>query len=201
MFILVPKRYDTPKWQSPVIPRSHAFVFQDGTAVRTIYELKHALTVLPDEVIYKHLHTNQNDIADWCEYCVGDIELASALRTQTHRWGLIVSLERQMMRTLNLPAYLAQRWLSPAEAPFIFVTGESCSSLSGLADILPHIPDDSIAFHYERFPNDLSAWITEAIGDYEIADLLMETTNKPQMVNYLKDHLEMLQDASECDKV
>jgi hypothetical protein len=195
MFIVVPKRYDTPKWQAPVIPADHAFIFADGTAIRTLFELKQALTTLDDHVIYQHVQGDRNDLASWVEHCVGDQELAQAFRSQNHRWGMIVTLERQMMRTLNLPPYVVSRWLSALAVPFTFVSGETVHSLTELKQALTSVSDDTVAFHLERYPNDLAQWVQDAAGDYELADLLTECTTRIQMANYTADHLEMLADA------
>jgi len=123
MFYLIPRQYDFPKWQAPVTPKSHAFIFSDGTSIINLYQLKQALTSLPDEVVYHHLGENHSDIANWVDHVVQDHELAELLRQQNHRWGAIVALERHQMRTLSLPDYLAKRWLSPAPQPFVFVSG------------------------------------------------------------------------------
>lgn len=197
MFYLIPRQYDFPKWQAPVTPLSHAFVFSDGTAVVNLYQLKQALTSLPDEVVYNHLGENHQDIANWVDHVVSDHELAELLRQQNHRWGAIVALERHLMRTLSLPAYLAKRWLAPVSLPFVFVSGEMANSLEQLLQQFNQVADSSINFHFERFPNDFCVWITENIGDYELADLLSSVNDRQHLINLLSDHLEMLKDAAE----
>jgi hypothetical protein len=196
MFVYVPKRYDMPKWQAPVIPKSRAFVFSDGTAILSLFDFKEALATLPDDAIYPHLGENRNDFAVWVDTCIADHELAKILWGQSHRWGMLVALERHLMRTLNLPDYVAIRWLGTFEQPFIFASGESVCSLEGLKDALNRVSDETVAFHFTRSPNDLSAWVSEAVGDQDLADLLDECTNRQQMITYLSDHIEMLKDAS-----
>lgn len=121
------------------------------------------------------------------------------MRKTTHRWGLIVALERQMMRTLNLPRYVAQRWLNKADLPFYFVDGKSCASLEELQNSLEQISDQTFAFHLEREPNDIAKWVDDIIGDYTIASILAEAVNRQQMITFISDHLVMLHEALTCD--
>jgi len=195
MFTILPRRYHTPKWQA-YVTETQAFGFINGTKVRNLFELKQALSTLPEDVINHHLD-NRHDIADWVEFSVKDVDLAQELRRYTHRWGLIVALERQMMRTLNMPEYVAKRWLETASQPFTFKTGESCDSLETLAACLEKVSDETVEFHQERLPNDISKWVHDIIGDYELADLLEEAANRMQMQSFVTDHIHMLKEAAE----
>lgn len=197
MFILLPDRYQAPKWLAPVLPRSHAFVFSDGSSVVNLFELKQVLGILDDSLLTEQVNEKEHHIADWVETCIQDSELATELRAQPHRWGMIVALERHMMRTLNLPNYVAARWLQPVESPFVYVSGETFVSLDHLKLTLNQVSDDTINFHLERYPNDIALWVEENIGDTELSQLLNECTNRTQMLNYVTDHLEMLKDAAQ----
>lgn len=196
MYILVPSRYQSPKWQASVIPRSQAFRFSDGTLVVNLFTLKQALSVIDDSYLQEQVNGSVNYLADWIATCIGDTELATLMRQQPHRWGMIVALERHLMRTLNLPAYVAQRWLRPTAFPFVFLSGESANSLTELQTALAHVTDATIDFHLERYPNDLALWVDQNIGDQELAELFNECSNRLQMLNYLTDHLEMLKEAA-----
>jgi len=160
--------------------------------------MKQALLNLPEEVINHHLRDGENDIANWVESVVEDRELAQEFRKYQHRWGLIVALERQMMRTLELPAYVAARWLLEGDSEFVFVSGEKVRSVYELKETLTKVSDETIAFHCERHPNDVAVWVADVIGDYELADLLEEAVNRTQMQRFVEDHVVMLEDAREC---
>jgi hypothetical protein len=196
MLAFLPRRYDTPKWQAYVVPKQSAFTFHDGPVVHSLFELKQALTTVSDESFSHHLLAGRHDLADWVEHVVGDTELASVLKTQTHRWGMVVALERQLMRTLNFPAYLAKRWLSPAASVFTFSNGTQAHSLKELAEALKSVPEDVIDFHLERVPNDIAAWVAESIGDYELAEMLSESSNRMHLQQLVADRLVMLEDAA-----
>jgi len=195
MLNLVPSRYAEPKWQAYVTPDSKAFMFSSGRRIKSLYDLKIALTEEGEDVIASHLRDGKNDLADWVQSIIGDVELAEAMRHYNHRWGLIVALERQMMRTLSLPDYVATRWLKKAELPFTFSSGQTVWSLEELGRVLSEISDETISFHRERVPNDISKWMMDIVGDYQLAELLEEASNRMQMVHFLEDHVEMLKDA------
>jgi len=199
MFYFPNERYLAPKWQARVTPSSNAFTFRNGVVVNTIWELKQALRIIREDIIAQHVNDQKHELADWVEKQVGDDKLAAQLRKTTHRWGLIVALERQMMRTLSLPKYVAQRWLSTVEYPFHFVDGKSCNSLLDLKHKLEEVSDETVAFHLERDPNDIAKWVDDIIGDYVIAGILSEATNRSQMLTFVSDHLEMLNEALTCD--
>lgn len=194
--VLIPSRYITPKWQARV-PSSKAFVFANGISASSLWELKQALLALEEDVITHHFRDESHDIANWVQFVIGDGELAEELKQYKHRWGLIVALERHLMRTLSLPHYLAQRWLSKADAPFTFQSGETVYSLEELRDTLEKVSDETVAFHRERVPNDIAAWVNDVIGDYELADLIQESSSRIQMQRFVSDHLEMLREAAE----
>lgn len=191
------ERYLSPKWQARVIPYQDCFKFCNGVTICNLWELKQALRVLREDVIAQHINNDKNDIADWVEQKVGDEKLANELRKTTHRWGLIVNLERQMMRTLNLPHYVAKAWLSKKEYPFYFSDNSSCSSLEELKTCLEKVSDETIEFHLQRDPNDIAKWVDDIIGDYTLASILNEATNRQQMQIFVSDHLVMLNDALE----
>lgn len=195
MFTVIPRHYHSPKWQAAVSP-DQAFVFKDGTRVRTILELKQALMTLPEDVVIYHVDPNRHDIANWLRDVVKDGLLAEAMSKQFHRWGLIVALERHLMRTLNLPPYVALRWLQSTSTPFTFSSGDTAYSLEELKNILSTLSDDVIKPHLERTPNDFSVWVKEIIGDYELADILSDATNRSHLIQILSDHLAMLKDAA-----
>lgn len=195
MYTLVPRRYQTSKWLARV-PASAAFNFKDGTSIRSLLELKQALLTLPEEVILYHTNSDRHDLASWVRFSIGDSSLADLLQKQTHRWGLIVALERGQMRTLNLPSYLANRWLAPTTVPFVFQSGETVRSLSELKVALQSISDATFDFHNQRSPNDISLWVGDAIGDYDLAEMLAEASNRLHLHNLVEDHLTMLADAS-----
>jgi len=191
-------RYLSAKWQARVIPSSSAFAFNNGVLVNNLWELKQALRIVREDIIAEHVHEGKNDIADWVEHKVGDKDLADQLRTTTVRWGLIVALERQMMRTVNLPFYVALRWLQSTPYEFLFQDGKKANSLEQLKDCLDKVDDAVIAFHLERDPNDIAKWVNDVIGDYQLASVLAESTNRLQMLTFVEDHLQMLKDAQTC---
>ncbi len=192
-----PAVYVAPKWRAYVTPSESAFAFANGIKVASMWELKQALLTLPEDVVVAHVGSKSNDIADWVEKIVGDGELAEEMRKYNHRWGLIVALERQMMRTLDLPNFVAKRWLAKAHNKFSFVSGEQVASLEELAKTLAKVSDETVTFHCERHPNDMAMWVVDIIGDYELAEMLTEATSREQMLRYVEDHLEMLKEAAE----
>lgn len=196
--LIVPARYLAPKWQAYVTPSDSAFVFADGTKVKSLWGLKQALLKLPEDVISHHLREDANDIAAWVGSVVGDKALSEELSKYRYRWGLIVALERQLMRTLNLPSYVAKRWLAEVKLSFKFQSGEEVKSLSQLAEVLTEISEETFAFHLERDPNDISVWVTDVIGDYELGQLLNEAESKSQMHRFVSDHVAMLEEATQA---
>jgi hypothetical protein len=196
MLSLIPHRYNTPKWLARV-PAEKAFVFKDGSSVRSLFDLKQALMSLSEDTVVFHLDPNRHDIASWIRHTIGDDALADDIGKQFHRWGLIVSLERGLMRTLNMPGYVAKRWLEPAPQSFTFISGQTVQSLDQLLEVLKTVDDGVIAHHKERVPNDISVWINNMVGDYELADMLEEASNRQHMINILEDHLVMLRDGAQ----
>lgn len=197
MSTLYAHRYESPKWQAYVTPESNGFAFESGFFVTSLYELKQALLNLSEDEIAQHIKKDDNHIAAWVENVIGDPDLAEALRAYDHRWGMVVALERQMMRTLNLPSYVAARWLKTAELGFVFVSGEKVSSLTELATALDTVTDAAVEFHMERSPNDISKWVQDVIGDYELAALIDEGSNRDQIARFVQDHLAMLIEAAQ----
>lgn len=198
MFNLVPNRYAEPKWQAYVTPDSQAFTFSSGRKIKSLYDLKLALAEESEEEIHRTI--NQGHLlAQWVKNSIKDEQLASALEKTQHRWGMIVALERHMMRSLSLPDYVARRWLATTNIPFYFVSGQQANSLQTLADVISQVSDETISFHRERVPNDISKWIMDIIGDYQIAELLEEASNRTQMLHFLEDHIVMLTEAANSD--
>jgi len=192
---VISARYLAPKWQAYVTD-DLGFGFVNGVRVRSLWELKEALLHLPLDVIQKHIG-GRNDMAVWIREVIGDMELAEAVEQQNHRWGVIVALERQMMRTVNIPDYLAKRWLGSASFEFVFASGERVHSEEELGQALGKVADDVVSFHQERQPNDMACWVADAIGDYELAELLDEALTREQMKRYVEDHVVMLKEAME----
>ena len=191
------QRYLTPKWQARVTPASAAFKFSNGVTVSNLWELKQALRIVREDIINQHIVDNK-DIANWVKDVVKDSELAKELQKSDSRWSMIVALERQMMRTINLPHNVAQRWLNEVEWSFHFVDGKQANSLPALQKALEEASDETIEFHLERDPNDIAKWVNDIIGDYQLSEILVEATNRQQMVTYVADHLEMLHHALTC---
>lgn len=194
--LIIPARYLAPKWQAYVTPKDKNFVFSNGVSISSLWSLKQALLRLPEDIITGHIAGESNDLANWVRAVVGDDELADELVKYNHRWGIIVALERQMMRTLNLPHYLATRWLAPVENVFTFSSGQQVASLYELREVLNQVDDGTVAFHQERSPNDISVWVSDIIGDYELGDLLDEANSRVQMQRFVADHIEMLEEAA-----
>jgi hypothetical protein len=194
MITVIPRRYDAPKWQANV-KAGEEFKCVNGMTIRNLFELKQFLSTLPDSVLSHHVSESHHDFADWIKNSVGDDQLSQEIRKNVHRWGMIVSLERQMMRTLNLPEYVAKRWLSPSIQTFIFHGGESVDSLATLAQMLSSVTDADVQFHLERVPNDIAKWVNDEIGDYQLAEILAESTSRVQIKSLVEDHLAMLHEA------
>lgn len=195
MITVIPHRYDSPKWQASV-PNGQSFHFHNGLEVHNLYELKQALSSLSEEIIKSHVNENQHDLANWIKFSVGDEVLAESLKAHQHRWGMIVTLERHQMRTLNLPPYIAKRWLSPATETFTLNDGRTVASLAELLEALNAASDETVTRHCERIPNDIAKWVNDSLGDYQLAEILAESGSRAQMTRNIEDHLAMLHDAS-----
>jgi hypothetical protein len=193
MVTYIPRRYTEAKWQARITESENQFVFSNGLHIASLFELKQALVVLPDDVINPHTGDDHH-IASWIEHVVGNRRLAQALVDQHNRWGLIVTLERQQMRTLNLPDHIARYWLRQVSVPFTFTNGATVDSLTTLKDSLQNTDESVIDFHLERVPNDISSWVGNSVGDFELAELLEESSNGPQMYRFTEDHLAKLQE-------
>jgi len=102
-----------------------------------------------------------------------------------------------MMRTLNLPDYVARNWLEGAYKEFSLSNGESVKGLEDLAGVLGAVSDEAVKFHLERVPNDIARWVLEVVGDYLLAELIEESSNRGQMQRFVSDHVEMLKEAAE----
>jgi hypothetical protein len=192
------QRYLTPKWQARVTPGEKAFKFSNGVTVSSLWELKQALRIVREDVINEHILKGKTDIIDWVKKAIKDKELASMLAKTDSRWSMVVALERQMMRTLNLPPNVAQRWIGKVKWPFHFVDGTAVSSLPELAAALEKINDETFAFHLEREPNDMAKWVNDVVGDYQLSEIIAEASNKRQMYVYVSDHIVQLEHVLTC---
>jgi hypothetical protein len=199
MITFIPKRYSEPKWQAFITEIEKQFRFINGVQINSLFELKQALLTLPEEVITHHVNDNNNDLANWVEFVCNHKQLAEAMRQYQHRWGMIVALEREQMRTLNLPPFVAHYWLRQVDLPFTFVSGETVKSLADLKTALEQVNDETIQFHLEREPNDIAKWVNDIIGDYELSELLAESTNHLQMSRFVEDHLIKLEETLHCE--
>lgn len=189
-------QYLAPKWRAYVTPHDLGFDFGNGVVVGSMWDLKSALLTLEDSLINSHIQMGSNHIATWVRQIVGDFRLADSMIETDQRWGMVVALERQMMRTLNLPDYVANRWLKKSSSGFHFESGEEIFSLHELQAIFPSIAETTLSAHYERYPNDLSSWLSNVVGDYYLSDALEEACHKDQIQAIIEDHLAMLTDAS-----
>lgn len=197
MINYIPRRYSQPKWQLKITEADKLLHFPSGLTISTPFELKTALMSAPESDIADLTAGSEHHIANWVEFVLKDQELAVVLREYNHRWGLIVALERQQMRTLNLPSHAAKYWLRSVKYPFTFVSNEEVDTLQNLEKVLEKVDDDSVAFHMERQPNDVAMWVLNVVGDYELAELLEESINRSQMHRNVSDHIQKLVDASE----
>ncbi len=184
-----------PKWRAYVTPYEAGFSFGNGVVVGSLWELKQALLTLEEGLVANYIKKDNHHVANWVRQVVGDDQLADQLAMQGQRWGVLVALERQMMRTLNLPDYVAKRWMGKAKHQFEFVSGEKIWNLQDLNKTIGSISDDSLSFHYQRFPNDLTVWLSDVIGDYYLADSLEEANSKDQVAKIIEDHVDMLEEA------
>jgi hypothetical protein len=198
MFNLVPGRFAEPKWQAYVTPDTQSFVFTSGRKIRSLYDLKIALSEESEEEIHRCINDGHL-LASWVRNAIKDESLATEFEKTQHRWGMIVTLERHMMRSLSLPDYVAQRWLEPTDIKFTFVSGQTADSLQSLAIAMKEVSDETISFHRERVPNDISKWIMDILGDYQVAELLEEAANRTQMLHFLEDHIAMLTECLHTD--
>jgi len=195
MLTFIPNRYHSPKWQARITDSQKQFQFSDGLVVTSLWELKKTLTEIPDNILIDHIKPDNNHIANWIEFVIQDTELASIIKQQTNRWGIIVNLERQMMRTLNLPPYVAKRWLSYTPNAFTFQSGQNVNSIADLKNTLEAVSDQVVEFHLQRTPNDITRWLLDIIGDYILAEYIEDSPNRQQMFNCVSDHMQMLEDA------
>src|SRR4030066_2335136 len=104
MITVIPRRYDAPKWQANV-PTGQVFKLNNGQLIHNLFELKQVLSSIDETLLQSHVNPEQHDLAAWVLYSFGDPALSEELKKNHHRWGLIVTLERQLMRTLNLPPF------------------------------------------------------------------------------------------------
>lgn len=190
------KYYLTPKWQAEVKPAYKAFETANGVVIENLWQLKQALLDLPNEILSQHVGKDFNHFAEWIDKAVWDHDLAKELRGSNQRWGMVVILERHQMRTLNLPPYLAARWLEPTEETFYLANGQYLKSLDELKHSLMSMDDNLFEQHVQFSPNDFANWVLGSIGDNQLAEILSETDNRKKMLIRLSDHLEMLHEAA-----
>ena len=196
MITYIPRRYSQPKWQAKITEPEKQFRLSNGLTIASLFELKQALISIPENIIKSHSEEDHH-IANWIEHVIKDTDLADQMKNQHHRWGMIVTLERQQMRTLNLPPHVANYWLRQVDNPFTFVNGDTANSIAQLASVLGKIDDESIDFHLEREPNDIAIWIENVLGDYELSELVEESSNRAQMLHFVEDHLVKLRESAE----
>jgi hypothetical protein len=188
--------YATPKWQAQVKPHYKSFWLADGTVVSNLWQLKHTLKTAPEHILNQHIHNQTNQLADWVDQAVWDHHLARLLKNQTHRWGMIVTLERHQMRTLNLPPYLAARWLTPVPESFYLADSRYLFSLTELKHALMELDNSLFKQHLQTVPNDFINWINNSIGNYLLSEILFDIIHQTKFLTRLSDHLEMLHQAA-----
>ena len=184
-----PHWYQTLKWQA-LVPDDQTFTFADGQQVQTLFEFYNHLTTAKESVVSQHLQAK--DFSNWVKQSIGHEKLASGIETVKHRWGLIVTIERVMDQTPNLPSYLAQKMLAPNKLPFAFKTGQSVSSLAELVEALKNINQPTLDFHNQRHPSDLSNWYKNSIGDPEFSKLIEEIPSRVMLIHMLEDRIQLL---------
>lgn len=167
-----PVQYQTPKWLAQV-DIEMGFYFHDGPIVRSLLELRSSLLSVSDASFTYHVHDATNDVAVWVAEAVGDIPLGDILAATKHRWDMIIALEQYMQLLPTIPGYLAQRWLRNAgHKGFSFSHGWYVLSMTHLVEILDKASNEDIIPFWKHKPNDLSIWINEVLGDYELAKRL-----------------------------
>lgn len=188
------RQYQAPKWQAKIVDSAKQFHFNDQYHVTNLWELKRALREVDDEVLAPMIK-DQNHIANWVESVINDQQLAELLRQNNTRWGMIVNLERHMMRSLYLPHYVAQRWLGPAVSSFDLADGTHINSIYELKQAFESHSDDDLKPYFQKIPSDFVLWAEGSLGDYILADLLSTAHNREQAITIIGDHLSMLEEA------
>ncbi len=188
----IPRLYTSPKWQAAITDPSKKFYARDGSQLSSLWDLKQFLKNCNQETLDYHVAQTHNHIADWVEKCVGDYLLAQQLRETTTRWGMIVGLERHMMRTVDLPKFVARRYLKRAHQPFIFQNGTCVYSLDELSYVLQTISEKIFKYHNDKKPSDISLWIMHIIGDAELAEIINRAASLREAQFILTDYLQKL---------
>lgn len=189
-------QYQTPKWQARVLAPEHHFKWGNNQSVSNLWELKQALKSVEEDV-FRGFVTDQNHIARWVDAVVNYRELAHAIESQKTRWGMIVTLERQMMRTMELPHFVAVRWLGRSINPFVLRDGRQIWSVYELRDALNTTSEGVLEEHLEKVPNDFSLWVRESLGNFVLADILNEAKSVVEGRMVLSDHIGLLEEAAQ----
>ncbi|MCD1293569.1 alpha-amlyase [Methanocella sp. CWC-04] len=69
-------------------------------------------------------------------------------------------------------------------------TGFSAYSLDDLAEMLNHVPEDSVEYHIQR--NDFSRWIGEALGDKKLASVVENCKNRIDLTEAIDRERDLL---------
>ena len=88
----------------------------------------------------------------------------------------------------------AVKYLSdaPAEQCFWVSDGHVLKNLSELAGTLPQIDDNTYSYHANKEKNDFSKWVSDILGDKQLANDLLSSKTKNSAVKKLNSRLALL---------
>lgn len=170
-----------------------------GMRAGTLEELLELIRTVSGSCIYHHTHRflqqhqylspePPNDFAFWAAEALGETQLAERLASiDTVQFSSIRALREKMISTIEdyMNEYPLSRTKFASEeryfyfiksVSFILPTPYAAHDLREFLDILGRVTFDSIYFHIfesrlrlEKGDNDFSRWISDSIGDQELA--------------------------------
>ncbi|MFH1133571.1 MAG: DUF5752 family protein [Nanoarchaeota archaeon] len=74
------------------------FYCVDGSSIKTVKELAHALDTMSDDVFYYHVNQFKNDFATWVNDCFGDAELAKTMSEKATREHSLIAVLKRLVK-------------------------------------------------------------------------------------------------------
>jgi hypothetical protein len=74
---------------------SKFFYTKNGTALKSLEELKNALSSMDEETFSYHVNNSKNDFANWTLYCLDEPEIASAMLKSTTRMEMLKAAQNE----------------------------------------------------------------------------------------------------------
>jgi hypothetical protein len=79
------------------VPEDKVFWLSNGQKLKSLKELRNALTSMPDDVFHHHVDQNHNDFANWIRDVVKDVSLANSIQKSTSLHDVLLKINSRIM--------------------------------------------------------------------------------------------------------